>query len=345
MDLVKPPRLHAGDKVAIVSTSDGMMGDERYLHRYEIGLRRLRDWFGLEPVTMPHALSGSAYLFEHPEARAADLMQAFADPEIKAVITAIGGEDAVRLLPYVDFDVIRQNPKIFTGFSDTTAHHFMMLKAGVMSYYGPALLTDFGAYGAMPYYTARAIRALWFDAMPRFEMEKCPYWIRKRKAWWEACSKTVEPRQRDRHGYEVLQGSGVVRGHLMGGCLDTFMMSNGTSVWPSLDMWEGSILFLETSEDCIPPVLVRALLRNLGAQGILGVVRGMLFGKPYQEVSYEQYKPAIRQVLHEYGRDDLPVLYNVNIGHSVPIGILPYGAQCELDVDSRRITLLEACVS
>ena len=82
---------------------------------------------------MPNALKGIDYLYRHPEARAQDLMDAFRDPSIKAVFNAIGGDDTIRLLPYIDFEVLRNNPKIFTGFSDSTTNHFMMHKAGLVS--------------------------------------------------------------------------------------------------------------------------------------------------------------------------------------------------------------------
>ena len=107
----KPQRLRPKDKVAIVSLSSGMMGEEAFLHKYTLAKQRLEQDYGLEVVTMPNALKGQAYLYQHPEARAADWMQAFADPEIKAIFNAIGGDDAIRLLPYIDDKIIAQNPK------------------------------------------------------------------------------------------------------------------------------------------------------------------------------------------------------------------------------------------
>lgn len=91
---------------------------------------RLERDYGLTVIAMPNALKGIDYLYQHPEARAQDLMDAFRDPEIKVVFNAIGGDDTIRLLPYIDFDVLRNNPKIFTGFSDSTSNHFMLYKAG-----------------------------------------------------------------------------------------------------------------------------------------------------------------------------------------------------------------------
>ena len=93
-------KLRRGDKVAIVSLSSGMLGEEYCSHNIEIGVRRLRE-YGLEPVFMPNALKGVEYLKNHPEARAADLKSAFLDDTIAGIICAIGGDDTYRLLPYL----------------------------------------------------------------------------------------------------------------------------------------------------------------------------------------------------------------------------------------------------
>ena len=137
--LVKPPRLKAGDTVATVSLSSGIAGDAEIRHRYEQGKRRLREVFGLHVVEMPHTLAGSEYLYAHPEKRAEDLMAAFRDPEIKAVISCTGGNESIRLHPFVDYRVIADNPKLYSGFSDSTITHFMCYKAGLASLYGPSL--------------------------------------------------------------------------------------------------------------------------------------------------------------------------------------------------------------
>ena len=140
--MIKPRRLQKGDKVAIVSLSRGMLGEDMFIHKFHIAKKRLEEDYGLEVVTMPNALKGVDYLYEHPEARAQDLMNAFRDPEIKAVFNAIGGDDTIRLLPYIDFNVLRENSKIFAGFSDTTSNHFMMYKAGLVSYYGLSVMNN-----------------------------------------------------------------------------------------------------------------------------------------------------------------------------------------------------------
>ena len=104
-DIIKPRKLQPGDKVATVSLSWG--GPGTFPHRYQAGKQQLQEEFGLTVVEMPHTLSDAAWLNRHPQARADDLMAAFADPSIKAIISTIGGDDSIRLLPRLDLDIIR----------------------------------------------------------------------------------------------------------------------------------------------------------------------------------------------------------------------------------------------
>ena len=151
--MIKPNALKKGDKIAIVSLSWGGLGDEKLIHKYYIAKERLEKDFGLSVVTMPNALKGSDFVYNHPELRAKDLMNAFRDETIKGIFCAIGGSDSIRLLPYIDYGVIYNNPKIFMGYSDTTVSHFMMRKAGLVSYYGPSVMCEFGEYVKMFDYT------------------------------------------------------------------------------------------------------------------------------------------------------------------------------------------------
>lgn len=128
-------QLKHGDKAGIVSLSWGGLGDADLIHKYHIAKSRLENDFGLVVVPMPHALKGSEFIANHPELRAKDLMDAFEDPSIAAIFCAIGGDDTIRILSHVDIDIIRKNPKIFMGYSDSTINHFMMYKAGLVSFY------------------------------------------------------------------------------------------------------------------------------------------------------------------------------------------------------------------
>lgn len=340
--MIKPEKLHRGDKIAIVSLSWGGLGDEDLIHKYHIAKERLEKDFGLEVITMPHALAGSAFVYEHPELRAKDLMDAFRDTSVKGIFSAIGGDDSVRILPYVDYEVIKTHPKIFMGYSDTTISHFIMNKAGVVSYYGPSIMAEFGEYGKMFDYTRDAVQNILFKDSRDYPVVSSDIWSNEFLPWKE---ENIQKRRKtlpETHHYEVLSGKGIIKGQLLGGCIDVFPMIVGTPIWPSADEWKGKILLLETSEDKPSPDYLKYWLRNLGAQGILQRINGILVGKPQDEKFYEEYKEIYLKVLHEFRCEHLPVLYNVNIGHAVPIGILPLGIEYEIDLDQKTIRFLES---
>lgn len=342
----KPKHLERGDTVAVVSLSSGSLGEPWAIHKLRIARERLEGDYGLKVVVMPNALKGRDYLYEHPEARAADLMEAFRDDEVKAVFNAIGGDDTIRLLPYLDLEVIGSHPKIFTGFSDTTANHLMLYKAGVVSYYGATIMTNFSEYGKINDYTAQMLRDTLFEPKPTLDIPSAPYWYDdedEKIRWSEENMGRFRQYHPEEVGYEVLQGSGIVEGELLGGCVDVFIMVMGTPIWPSKEEWRGKLMFLETSEEDMSCDYLTWILRNLAAQGLFDVVSGILVGKPARRSKYEPYKEVFRKVVgREAGHPELPILYNVNFGHAEPIGVLPYGLRCRLDADRRKLTLLEA---
>ncbi len=339
----KPQRLRPKDKVAIVSLSSGMMGEEAFLHKYTLAKQRLEQDYGLEVVTMPNALKGQAYLYQHPEARAADWMQAFTDPEIKAIFNAIGGDDAIRLLPYIDDKIIAQNPKIFTGFSDTTVNHFMMYQAGIVSYYGLSVMNQLAEYVEINPYTRKAIDTMLMHPQAPYTIPASPFasYETDRIDWANENQHLSTPRYPN-EGYVVVQGHGKVTGELLGGCVDVFVSLMGTPLWPTLDQWKGKLLLMETSEMDMPLYLFAEILRNLEAQGILDVIAGIVFGKPAFKNKIEPYHQVLRQILQvENAHQDLVVLGNVNIGHAYPTGILALGLPYEIDCEQKTFKLLE----
>lgn len=341
--MIKPKKLKKGDKVAVVSLSWGGLGDDNFIHKFTIAKNRLEQEFGLEVVCMPHALKGSDFVAKHPELRAKDLLDAFSDPSISAVFCAIGGEDTIRTLPFINFETIRSNPKIFMGYSDSTINHFMMYKAGLVSFYGPSIMCEFGEYVNMFDYTRKAVKDVLFENWSEYELLPSPEWTDDFILWQESNQNVPHTMKKDTHGYEIINGNGTVTGHLLGGCLDVFMMANGTEIWPTLKEWTNTILFMETSEEKPSPDFVKRTLRNLAAQGILKVIKGIMVGKPQNEVYYEEYKEVIRQVVaEEEGLTELPIFYNVNFGHAKPIGIIPCGIRAELNCEKKTITFLES---
>lgn len=339
--LIKPNKLQKGDRVATISLSWGGAGDEEILWRYEQGKKRLEDVFGLEVVEMPHTLKGTDFVYNHPEKRAEDLMNAFKDPSIKGIIACIGGIESIRMLPYIDFDVIKQNPKIFMGYSDSTTTHMICHKAGVSSIYGPTLLVDFAENIEMHPYTIEHIMRTLFQAETIGEIKSADEWTSEFLPWIETNKGTARKYQPNQ-GYTLVQGKGVVQGHLIGGCLEVFESLRGTDLFPTLDAFDQAILFLETSEDKPTALYVESALRTYGIMGILNQINGIIWGKPMDEVFYEEYQETIKKVLAEFNREDMPVLYNMNFGHTEPKICLPYGTMAEINCETTAFSILES---
>ena len=336
--MIIPKKLKKGDTVAIVSLSSGMGGEKEFYHRYELGKKRLEDIFGLNVVTMPNALKGCDYLYNHPEARAEDLMNAFSDKDIKAIFTMIGGDDSIRILPFIKNEIIKNNPKIFIGYSDSTITNLVLYKNNIVSYYGPALLSEIAENGSMHDYTKKYLE----DTLLKNEnivIESSKEWTNDRIDWTDK-SKNNEFRkmQMKKHGFEVLKGKGTFSGKLLGGCLEVLNMTIGTDIWPNLSEWKDKILFIETSEMKPSPDEVIYFLRHLHALGVLNVINGIIIGKPKGETFYEEYKTSFLKVIKDEAKlDNLPIMYNVNFGHSAPMCVLPYGLNATVDLNKKII--------
>ena len=334
--MIKPECLKKGDKVALVSLSSGMFGDEGCKERLQRTIDNIQNIFGLEVVIMPNALIGSNNTYNHPELRAKDLMDAFKDDSIKAIFTLTGGDDTIRILPYIDFEVIRNNPKIFMGFSDTTTNHFMMYKAGITSYYGPAAGVEFSLSNVQEENINTVINTL-FNPTDNHMLDSYSVVSNDPKDW----SIGLLDIKDNEKGYEVIQGSGIVEGELLGGCIDVFTMILGTDIWPSKDEWINKILFVETSEAQPSPDFVKYIFYNLGAQGILNNINGILIGRPKEGKYYDEYNSVIKEVTRLYGREDLPIIANCHFGHAWLWNILPYGELVSINCDDKTIILKE----
>lgn len=342
--LIKPPKLSRGDTVAIVSPSSGLAGDEEILWRTKIGIQRLENEFGLKVKIMPNALKGSDFTYNNPKKRVEDLHSALENPEVKAIICTLGGDDAVRLWPYIDLNIIRNNPKILSGYSDTTALHFMFYQAGISSSYGPLLLTDFAENVEMDQYTVDSILKSWFDTMPIGKINTSSY-IRKFGLRWEESNKNTTRTTFQNKGYEILNGKGKATGHLIGGCMELFHSLKATEVFPNLEVFDGAILFIETAEVHAPVWLMEDYVRAFGSMGVFDKINGIIIGRPQDDVYYEEYKEVWRKMLKEWNQDDMPVFYNASFGHNEPKCIIPYGIQAELDVDNKTFIINESAVS
>lgn len=318
-------------------------------HRYEAGKKQLQDEFGLTVVEMPHTLRDESWLHRHPQARADDLMAAFSDRSIKAILSTIGGDDSIRLLPLLELDIIRANPKILMGYSDTTITHLVCYKAGLVSFYGPAIMAGFAENGGLFSYMVSSVRNTLFSAQPIGEIRSNPDgWTVELLDWADPATQTRKRALNRSTGWRFLQGTGIHRGHLIGGCFEVLDWLRGTHFWPDADVWQDAILFLETSEDAPSPQAVKYGLRTYAALGILQRLAGILFARPGGPISPEKfadYDQALLEVVAgEAGLGDLPLVAGMDFGHTDPMFVLPYGIQAEIDCDRSRFSILENAV-
>jgi muramoyltetrapeptide carboxypeptidase LdcA involved in peptidoglycan recycling len=275
-------------------------------------------------------------------------MQAFADPSIKGIFATIGGDDSIRLLPFLDVNIIRNNPKVFLGYSDTTISHLGCYKAGLVSFYGPSIMAEFAENCGMFPYMVQSLRKTLFSSDRIGEVKaETEGWTVERIDWADPANQQIKRKLNPSTGWKFLQGNGVHRGHLMGGCLEVVDWLRGTEFFP--ENWQDAILFLETSEEAPPPEMVARTLRVFAAMGLLSRLSGILFGRPGGGVplkKFEEYDQAILQVVnHEEGLKDVPVITHMDFGHTSPMFVLPYGLQAEIDVESKRFSILENAVT
>ena len=345
--MIKPRKLQPGDRIAAVSLSWG--GPGAIPHRYEAGKKQLQEEFGIQLVETRHALKDPSWLARNPQARAQDLMEAFADPSVNGIISTIGGDDSIRLLRHMDIEVIRQHPKVFLGYSDATVSHLLCFRAGLVSFYGPSVMAGFGENRGMFPFMVRSVRQAMFSTEPIGRIEpNIDGWTVERLDWNDPRNQLRRRTLNPSTGWRFLQGRGMVQGRLIGGCLDVLEWLPGTLVWPELGAFDGAILFLETSEEAPLPVSVVRALRIFAAMGILQRLSGILFGRPGGAVpidEFHRYDEAIlRVVAEEEGLTDLAIITNMDFGHTDPMFVLPYGVNGQIDCDRQEFLITESAV-
>ena len=348
LKLINPPKLNPGDKIAVITLSWGGAG--AFPYRFEIGKQRLEQQFGLEVISTPHALKSQEWIYQNPAARADDLMGAFQDSSIKGIISIIGGDDSFRLLPFIDFNVIQNHPKIFMGYSDTTVTHFMCLKAGLRSFYGPAVLTAFAENVAMHEYTIQGIQTTLFNNNILGDIPKNNEgWTTELLDWGNAKNQRIQRKLQPPVDWHFIGNTEKpTQGRLIGGCLEVLQFLTGTSLWPDLSIWRNSILFLETSEEGIEPRLVTRFMRNLAAQGILQELKGILFSKPGGKAMcagrFPEHDQALLQAFKDFSIPLIPMVTRMDFGHSDPMWTLPYGVLAEINPIAKTVSILEKAV-
>ncbi|WBB88671.1 S66 peptidase family protein [Verrucosispora sp. WMMC514] len=341
--LVQPPKPRPGDRVAIVSPSAGLPA--LFPHVYELGLRRLRAEYGLEPVEYPTTRVMGA----DPRDRARDLTAAFADPTITAVLATVGGDDLITVTPHLDDEVLRANPKPYFGYSDNTNVLNHLHRLGVVSYHGGSVLVHLGRPGALHPLTADSLRAAlfgsdWYDLTPAAQ------WGDEPNDWNDPASLAAEPVMFPGTGWRWQGPAKVVEGRTWGGNLEVLhWLLAADRVAPAATL-AGSVFLMETSEELPSAVEVYRMLRNLGERGLLGGFPAALVGRakawefsrrltPAEKQAYaEDQRAAVTRAFAEYASDTV-LVFDVDFGHTDPQLIIPYGGEVRVDAVQRRISV------
>ncbi len=332
---IKPPRPRAGAAAAALSPS--WAGPASFPAVLEAGLKVLRG-FGFRIKEFPTTRQTAVYLDQHPEERARDLNAAFADPEVELIVASVGGSDAIRLLPFIDLDLVKKNPKPVLGYSDATAYLTWLNLNGLVTYYANGVMSGFAQLESFP--EALKWHRAWFDG-ENPPLEPFPYWTHGYRDWASSANQVKETHTNE--GFHWLQGTTATRGRLWGGCFEVLEMLKGTRYWPGEEFWAGRVLFLETSEEKPLPRQVMYWLRNYGAQGVFKQASALWFGraKDYTAAENAELRRVVKGVVAEEWGGTLPIVMDLDFGHTDPRWVLPLGVEVLTDPVKHRLEFLE----
>lgn len=336
-----PPKARPGDRVAILSPAFAAPAAGPEVH--EQAMRRLEELTGLIPVEYPT----TRQLDAAPEARAADVNAAFADPGIRGILATIGGDDQILVTPHLDPALALADPKPFLGFSDNTNLLNWLWRAGVQTFHGGSTQLHLGAGPRVDDIHLRSLRAALLDG-GELELTE-PGESEDFGRHWDAPEALTEFGDRDRtESWSWAGPEKTITGPTWGGCLEVLNQLALADRLPSNDELAGTILLLETSERLTPAEEVTEQLRAYGERGMLGAVAAVLFARPIVstfEVSpsaaekatlrLAQREAVIEQVTHY--NPEAVVCTGIPFGHSRPQWILPYGGEMTLDGAAQRV--------
>jgi muramoyltetrapeptide carboxypeptidase len=317
---IKPKRLALGDIVALVAPANATF------NTVELQIaRESLEALGFKVRVSEHLLARHGYLAGEDKARAEDINKAFADKSVAAVHAIRGGWGSARLLPYLDYDTIRRNPKVLIGYSDITALLLSIhAKTGLITFHGPIGLGRWDPY-SLEYYK----RVLFNGERVTYTNKQGISPERNSLTQVEFRTQTITP--------------GKARGKLLGGNLTVLTTILGS---PYLAEWDEAILFCEDVREDL--YRVDRMLTQLKLAGVLGKIKGFVFGGcsdcgpgdgnygalTLEEIFADHIKPL-----------GVPAWQGAMIGHAQPQWTLPEGAQVEIDATAATITLLEPPVS
>jgi muramoyltetrapeptide carboxypeptidase LdcA involved in peptidoglycan recycling len=341
-DLVQPAKASPGDRIAVLSPSFAAAGAFPAVH--EQAMRRLVEVTGLVPVEFPTTREVGA----SPQARAADVDAAFADPSIRGIVSVVGGDDQITVVPHLDPRLALADPKPFLGFSDNTNLHHWLWTQGIASFYGGSTQVHLGPGPAVDDVHARSLRAALLTG-GSLEItdpgESEDFGV----DWGDPRALTSFGEREPTEPWSWSGPSRSVTGRTWGGCLEVVEWILTAGRFPfDPDVLEGGVLILETSEELLPAREVGWIVRSLGERGILSAVDAVLVARPATSGFDRRPDPAERARLRAEQRDvvvdvvgryhpEAVVCVGVPFGHTRPQWILPHGGAVTVDGAARRV--------
>lgn len=320
--MIIPKKLQPGDEIRIVAPSrSASILSEQGIEQAKTRLEEL----GLVVSFGKHIFERDLQHSASIENRLDDLHEAFLDPNVKGILTAIGGFNSNELLPYLDYECIQQNPKIFCGYSDITAlATAITAKTGLITYSGPHF-SSFHMKQLQDYQTEYFKKCL---------MQSSSYQIEPSLAWSDdAWFLDQDKRNLESTKWKVYT-EGQTSGLLFGGNLCTLNLLQGTSYMPN---FKNAIFFLEDDEMTIPETFARDLTSLLQSAG---QINGLAIGR-FQRES----KMTEEHLLFLFAKlpflKSIPVLYDVDFGHTQPIFTFPFGGRIELNSKEDQIKMIQ----
>lgn len=320
--MIIPEKLQYGDEIRIIAPSrSASILSEQGIEKAKLKLEELGLVVSFGKHIFESGLDHSASI-EH---RVKDLHEAFQDQNVKGILTVIGGFNSNDLLPYLDYECIQKNPKVFCGYSDITAlATAITAKTGLITYSGPHF-SSFHMEQLQDYQTEFFRNCL---------MQSNPYRITPSLEWSDdAWFLDQEDRNLETTEWKVYN-EGQTRAQLFGGNLCTLNLLQGTSYMPNL---ENTILFIEDDEMTIPETFARDLSSLFQSAG---KINGLVVGRFQRESKMtEEHLIFIFDKLPSL--KSIPVLYDVDFGHTQPTFTFPIGGRIELTSKDKYIKVVE----
>lgn len=335
MELIVPSRIKKGETIGFISPSAGP--SPLAMHRVERA-KAFLEKLGYKIKIAKHALQSKGNVSGTTEERVADLHDMFRDPEVTMVVCTTGGNDSNQLLKYIDYSLIRKNPKIFIGYSDITVLHYaIQSQAGLATYYGPCVMTQFGEYPEVLDYTLRYFNQEVADGYGGgYEIPASETWTDEFLDWFKKEDLRRARTLKKNSGYEWIK-EGTAEGRALGGAILSINHLAGTKYW--LDP-EGAIFFIDILKEngLLNENAILSLLTDLDNLDVFERINGLIIGRP-EGFSEEETSRLKKKVSGFLKNKKCPILFNANIGHTDPIATIRYGRKIRLDSSRDSITV------